>query len=411
MRLISLSNATPELASPLRGGASLGASISAVAGPAGQARESAPATRLATEMPLCWRQMREYMTDSALPTPPPPTLPETQRLPGVLARYRDPKLAWSLTEIAVTLAPLVALWAAMWALMHVSYWLTLALALPAAGFLVRLFLIQHDCGHGAFFRHRAINDWVGRVFGIVTLTPYDYWKRTHATHHATAGNLDRRGLGDIVTLTVGEYLALSWPKRLRYRLYRHPLVMFGVGPTYLFLLQHRAPLGLMSAGWQPWLSTMSTNLGGAVVVALLMWLIGPAPFLLIHGPIFVLAATIGVWLFYVQHQFENTRWAHEAQWSLPEAALHGSSYYDLPMVLRWFSANIGVHHVHHLSSRIPFYRLREVLRDYPELGTISRVTLWQSLRCVNYTLWDEDAQRLISFGALRRKLRGTGARA
>ena len=154
---------------------------------------------------------------------------------------------------------------------------------------------------------------------------------------------------------------------------------------------------------------MSTNLGVAVVVALLMWLIGPAPFLLIHGPIFVLAATIGVWLFYVQHQFENTRWAHEAQWSLPEAALHGSSYYDLPIVLRWFSANIGVHHVHHLSSRIPFYRLREVLRDYPELGTISRVTLWQSLRCVNYTLWDEDAQRLISFGALRKKLRGTGA--
>ena len=156
---------------------------------------------------------------------------------------------------------------------------------------------------------------------------------------------------------------------------------------------------------------MSTNLGVAVVVAVLMWLIGPAPFLLIHGPIFVLAATIGVWLFYVQHQFENTRWAHEAQWSFPEAALHGSSYYDLPMVLRWFSANIGVHHVHHLSSRIPFYRLREVLRDYPELGTISRVTLWQSLRCVNYTLWDEEAQRLISFAALRKKLQGTGARA
>jgi omega-6 fatty acid desaturase (delta-12 desaturase) len=349
------------------------------------ARGPAVATRFATEMPLWWEHMRDPMTDNALPTPPPPALPETQRLPGVLARYRDPKLAWSLTEIAVTLAPLVALWAAMWALMHVSYWLTLALALPAAGFLVRLFLIQHDCGHGSFFRHRALNDWVGRVFGVVTLTPYDYWKRTHATHHATAGNLDR--------------------------LYRHPLVMFGLGPTYLFLLQHRAPLGLMGEGWKPWLSTMSTNFAAAIVIVLLMWLIGPAPFLLIHGPIFVLSATIGVWLFYVQHQFENTRWAHEAQWSLPEAALHGSSYYDLPPVLRWFSANIGVHHVHHLSSRIPFYRLREVLRDYPELGAISRVTLWQSLRCVNYTLWDEDAQRLISFGALRRKSRVSGAAA
>ena len=352
------------------------------------------------------------MTNNPIQSPSPPGLPDTQRLPGVLARYRDPNLAWSLTEIAVTFAPLVALWAAMWALMHVSYWLSLALALPAAGFLVRVFLIQHDCGHGSFFRHRAINDWVGRAFGVVTFTPYDYWKRTHAAHHAGAGNLDRRGLGDIETLTVREYLSLSWRKRLGYRLYRHPLVMFGIGPTYLFLLQHRAPLGLMrGAGWWPWLSTMSTNAGIAILVALLMWLVGPGPFLLIHGPVFMLAATIGVWLFYVQHQFENTRWAREAEWNLPEAALHGSSHYDLPIVLRWFSANIGVHHVHHLASRVPFYRLREVLRDYPDLSKISRLTLWQSLRCVNYTLWDEDAQRLISFGALRRQLRGSPAAA
>jgi omega-6 fatty acid desaturase (delta-12 desaturase) len=333
-------------------------------------------------------------------------LPDAQRLPGVLSRYRDPNLAWSLTEIAVTLAPFAALWAAMWALMHISYWLTLALALPAAGFLVRLFMIQHDCGHGAFFRARAINDWVGRVFGVLTLTPYDYWKRTHATHHANAGNLGRRGVGEIETLTVDEYVSLGWRKRFAYRLYRHPLVMFGIGPTYLFVLQHRAPFGLMrGAGWQPWVSTMSTNAGIATVVALLMWLIGPGPFLMIHAPIFVLAATIGVWLFYVQHQFEETRWAREADWNLPQAALHGSSHYDLPLVLRWFSANIGVHHVHHLASRVPFYRLPEVLRDYPELGNVGRLTLWQSLRCVNYALWDEDAQRLISFRALARRPR------
>jgi omega-6 fatty acid desaturase (delta-12 desaturase) len=168
---------------------------------------------------------------------------------------------------------------------------------------------------------------------------------------------------------------------------------------------------MRGAGWWPWLSTMSTNAGIAILVALLMWLVGPGPFLLIHGPVFMLAATIGVWLFYVQHQFENTRWAREAEWNLPEAALHGSSHYDLPIVLRWFSANIGVHHVHHLASRVPFYRLREVLRDYPDLSKISRLTLWQSLRCVNYTLWDEDAQRLISFGALRRQLRGSRAAA
>lgn len=329
---------------------------------------------------------------------------DPQRLPGVLSRYRDPNVAWSVTEIAVTAGPLVALWAAMWGLMHISYWLALALALPAAGFLVRLFMIQHDCGHGSFFRTRATNDWVGRVMGIVTFTPYDYWKRLHATHHATTGNLDRRGLGDIDTLTVSEYLRLGWRRRLAYRLYRHPLVMFGLGPTYIFLLQQRAPFGLMrGAGWKPWVSTMSTNAGMALVAAALIWLVGPAAFVMIHGPIFVLAATMGVWLFYVQHQFEDTRWTREANWSLPELALLGSSHYDLPPVLRWFSANIGVHHVHHLASRIPFYRLPEVLRDYPSLAGVGRITLWQSLRCVKFTLWDEAAQRLISFGALRRR--------
>ena len=169
-------------------------------------------------------------------------------------------------------------------------------------------------------------------------------------------------------------MRLGWGKRLAYRLYRHPLVMFGVGPSYLFLLQHRAPLGLMrAAGWTPWISTMSTNIGIAIVVALLIWLVGPGPFLMVHGPIFLIAATIGVWLFYVQHQFEDTRWAQEANWNHPQAAPHGSSHYDLPIVMRWFSANIGVHHVHHLASRVPFYRLPEILRDYPELASVGRL--------------------------------------
>jgi omega-6 fatty acid desaturase (delta-12 desaturase) len=269
---------------------------------------------------------------------------------------------------------------------------------------MRLFMIQHDCGHGAFFRTRAINDWVGRVFGVLTLTPYDYWKRTHAAHHATSGNLDRRGMGDIDTKTVGEYLRMSWRGRLGYRLYRHPIVMFGLGPSFVFLLQFRAPFGLMrGAGWSPWASTMSTNAAIALIVAALMWLIGPVAFLMVHGPIFLLAASMGVWLFYVQHQFDDTRWAREPNWSHPERALHGSSYYDLPIVLRWFSANIGVHHVHHLASRVPFYRLREVLRDFPELTKVGRLTLWQSFRCVNYSLWDEEARRLISFRELGRR--------
>lgn len=333
-----------------------------------------------------------------------------QELARALAPYREPTLARSLAEIMVTALPLVALWAAMWGVSHISYWLTLALAGPAAGFLVRLFMIQHDCGHGAFFRNRDANDWVGRVLGVVTLTPYDYWKRTHATHHATSGNLDRRGMGDIDTLTVREYLASSWRRRLGYRLYRHPLVMFGIGPAYLFLLQQRAPLGLMrGAGWRPWISTMATNAAIAVAAALLMILIGVGPFLVIHLPIVLLAASIGVWLFYVQHQFDRTTWAHESDWSHAEAALHGASHYDLPLVLRWFSANIGVHHVHHLSSRIPFYRLREVLKDHPELADVGRLTLWQSLRCVNYALWDEDAGKLISFGDLRRRRSREGA--
>jgi omega-6 fatty acid desaturase (delta-12 desaturase) len=335
-----------------------------------------------------------------------PALPGPELLPAMLARYRVPNPAWSWVEIGVTLGPFVALWAAMWALVHVSYWLTLVLALPAAGFLVRIFMIQHDCGHGAFFRTRLVNDWVGRVSGVLTLAPYDYWKRTHAAHHAGVGNLERRGLGDIETLTVKEYLALDSRKRLGYWFYRNPLTLFAIGPTYLFLLQYRIPAGLMrGAGWKPWASTMSTNAGIAVAVALMMWLIGPAAFLMIHGPIFVLAATIGVWLFYVQHQFEDVVWAHQKNWSLPNAALNGSTYYDLPVALRWFSANIGVHHVHHLASRIPFYRLREVLRDFPQLASVGRLTLLQSFACVNFALWDEDAQRLISFRTLRKRLK------
>jgi acyl-lipid omega-6 desaturase (Delta-12 desaturase) len=336
--------------------------------------------------------------------------PNAQSLPRLLASYRDPSLRRSLGEIAWTALPLAALWASMWALMHVSYGLSIILAIPAAGFLVRLFMIQHDCGHGSFFRHRGINDWVGRVIGIVTLTPYDYWKRTHAAHHASSGNLDRRGIGDVNTITVTEYLAMNWRGRLGYRLYRHPAVMFGLGPSYLFLLQHRAPLGLMrGAGWSPWISTMATNAGIALAAAALMWLIGVGPFLLIHLPIAILAASIGVWLFYVQHQFEETEWAHDASWSHPEAALHGSSHYDLPLVLRWFTANIGVHHVHHLNSRIPYYRLREVLQKHPELSEVGRLTLWQSLRCIRFALWDESAHRLVSFSALRQRRKAGGS--
>jgi omega-6 fatty acid desaturase (delta-12 desaturase) len=262
-------------------------------------------------------------------------------------------------------------------------------------------MIQHDCGHGAFFRHRLLNDWTGRAIGVLTLTPYDAWRRTHNIHHATSGNLERRGIGDITTLTVREYLALPRWRRLGYRLYRHPLVMFGIGPAYLFFLQHRLPIGLMRDA-ASWLSTMITNCAIALAAAGMIWAVGVVPFLLIHLPITLIGASIGVWLFYVQHQFEETVWAENADWRLTEAALHGSSHYDLPMVLRWFTANIGVHHVHHLCSRIPFYRLPQVLRDHPQLGEIGRLTLNQSIRCVRLVVWDDIRQRLISFREMRR---------
>jgi omega-6 fatty acid desaturase (delta-12 desaturase) len=315
-----------------------------------------------------------------------------------LARFREPSNVRSIVELAVTAAPLVVLWSAAWLACHLGYgWLSLLIALPAAGFLVRLFMIQHDCGHGAFFRHRLANDWTGRILGVLTMTPYDFWRRTHAAHHATSGNLDRRGIGDIDTLTVREYLERSRFARLRYRLYRHPAIMFGLGPAYLFLIQHRLPVGLMRAGWQPWLSAMATNAGIALAAGVLIWLIGLWPFLLVHAPIMLLAASIGVWLFYVQHQFEHTTWHQDGDWTMHEAALHGSSHYDLPPVLRWFTANIGIHHVHHLCSRIPYYRLPRVLRAYPQLGDIGRIGLLESVRCVRLTLWDEQRQRLVSF--------------
>lgn len=319
----------------------------------------------------------------------------------VLAHYREPSHARSILEIAITLIPLVALWTFAGVSFHFGYWwISLLLAIPAAGFLVRLFMIQHDCGHGSFFRHRLANDWVGRVLGVLTLTPYDFWRRSHASHHATSGNLDRRGMGDIDTLTVREYRTLPFLGRLRYRLYRHPLVMFGIGPAYLFFIRHRLPTGLMRAGWRPWFSTMTTNFVIAAIFASLIWFLGIKAVLLIHVPVVLLAASAGVWLFYVQHQFEETYWEQSQQWNMQEAALHGSSHYDLPPVLRWFTANIGVHHVHHLCSRIPYYRLPGVLRDHPELQGVSRLTLMESFRCVRLVLWDEGQRKLVSFREL-----------
>jgi omega-6 fatty acid desaturase (delta-12 desaturase) len=314
-----------------------------------------------------------------------------------LARFQTPSVARAMFELAITALPFVACWLGMaWAVGH-QVWFVYALLMPlTVGFFVRLFLIQHDCGHHAFLASNRGNDWVGRAISVITVTAYAHWRRAHAIHHATSGNLSRRGVGDIDTLTVDEYRARSPRGQRLYRLYRNPLVMFAIGPMFVFLLQNRIPAGFLRER-KAWISVMTTNIAIAALVALLVTVFGWRTFLLVHGPVMLVSVAIGGWLFYVQHQFEATSWDESKSWSVREAALRGSSHYDLPPILRWFSANIGIHHVHHLCSRIPFYRLPDVLRAYPELRTMGRITLIDSLRCVRLVLWDARKRQLVSF--------------
>ncbi len=314
-----------------------------------------------------------------------------------LAPYRHPSLVRSIVELGITLLPFIAISGAMLAAVAQGYWLALLLVPLAAGLLLRLFLIQHDCGHGSFFPSRAANDWVGRCLGVLTLTPYACWRRSHALHHAGTGNLDARGFGDVDTLTVREFRSKGRWQRSLYRLYRHPLILFGVGPAYLFLLRHRLPIGLMKAGREYWVSSLGSNVATAALLAALIVGFGPKAVLLVLLPALLLAAAAGVWLFYVQHQFEDGHWDRDHDWSFHQAALHGSSHLHLPAVLRWFSANIGVHHVHHLASRIPYYRLPEVLRDRPELVAVNRLTIGDTFKTFRLALWDEEQRRMVRF--------------
>lgn len=314
-----------------------------------------------------------------------------------LKPFAAPLRGRSAWELAATLVPFLLLCTLMLAAVEAGYYLALALTIPAGLFLLRLFLIQHDCGHGAFFPGRSANDWLGRALGVLTFTPFDCWRRSHALHHASTGNLDARGFGDVDTLTVREFNARSPLRRMAYRLYRHPAVLLGVGPAYLFLLRHRLPIGLMKAGWIYWVSAMATNAATALLLALLALQFGFAIVALVLLPVLLIAASTGVWLFYIQHQFEDAHWDDGSSWAFHQAALHGSSHLDLPPVLRWFTANIGVHHVHHLASRIPFYRLPEVLEAHPRLKDVNRFTALQTLGTMRLALWDEDQRRLVSF--------------
>lgn len=284
------------------------------------------------------------------------------------------------------MAPFLALWVGAWWALGISVWLSLGLSAVNGLFLVRLFIIQHDCGHGAYFKNRHLNNWTGRILGVFTLTPYDVWKRSHNLHHNGSGNLDKRSLGgEVATITVAEYRGLSRMGRLlRYRLYRHPLVLFGLGPAYIYYFTNRLPYGMMGSG-KYWLSAMATNLGIFTILGLMVWLGGWQPLVFVFVPTTLMGATAGIWLFYVQHQFEDAQWDEDENWDMHEAALYGSSHYILPQPLQWLTGNIGIHHVHHLYSRIPFYRL----------------SIRESIACVKLQLWDEEERKLLSYAQMK----------
>ncbi len=315
----------------------------------------------------------------------------------VARKHARPETPRSLLQLTTTLVPLVLLWAAMMFAVGDAYWLTLVLSIPAAAFTVRLFIIQHDCGHRSYFHSRLVNDVVGALIGIITLTPHSYWRMAHNIHHATCGNLDKRGIGDVGLLTVSEYAALPFWKRFAYRFYRHPLVVLGIGPIFVFVVKYRFPLDLIRRHPALLISVMATNLAIAGLFIALGVGFGFAEVLMVQIPIIVISSAAGVWLFFVQHQFERTYWRKESHWDFHEASVLASSFYDLPQPLRWFSGNIGLHHMHHLSCRIPNYRLQACLADIPALRSINRIGLSEGFSCLRLALWDENAERLISF--------------
>jgi acyl-lipid omega-6 desaturase (Delta-12 desaturase) len=326
-----------------------------------------------------------------------PSRKTLQRLVSPYARSDNRKALWQLSN---TMLPFVSLWLLMALSLDRSGGWSLLLLVPVAGLYVRLFVIQHDCGHGSFFVSQRLNNRIGAVLGMITLFPFSYWKKTHAVHHLTSGNLDRRGLGDIDTLTVREYLARGRLGRLAYRFYRSTPTLLGVGPVYQFVIKHRFPFDLPFTEKKEWRSILWNNLALLLATIGLTWMFGWRVVLAIQLPLMLLAGAAGIWLFYVQHQFENTYWRRQPQWTAEAAAMQGSSFYDLPPVLRWFTGNIGYHHIHHLASGIPNYRLRECYESSPLLQAAPRLTLLGSLSCAGLKLWDEDAQRMVGFRGL-----------
>jgi omega-6 fatty acid desaturase (delta-12 desaturase) len=319
-----------------------------------------------------------------------------------LAPYARPHLGRSLLDIATSVVPYFGLSAAMYYALNISYLLSLVIAIPASGFLVRTFILFHDCSHGSFLPSKRANIWLGTVLGLLVYSPFMRWRHDHAIHHATSGDLDRRGGGDVRTLTVAEYQALPARSRLGYRLFRNPLVMFGIGPIVALLVGPR----LVPRDARPRLrrSVIGTNLALLLLVGGLCWLLGWRDYLLIQAPTVLIAGSAGIWLFYVQHQFEDAYWESGESWSYADAALRGSSYLKLPKVLQFFSGNIGLHHVHHLSARIPNYNLQRAHDENAIFHDVPILSMWDGMRAVRFKLWDEERARLVTFAEARRAM-------
>ena len=297
--------------------------------------------------------------------------------------------------MANSFIPYLLLVIAMYFSLSISYWLTLALALPTGGFMVRIFIIFHDCGHGSFFPSRRANNMIGFIAGLITFAPYDHWNHKHAMHHATSGDLDRRGMGDVWTLTVKEYQDLSKWDRFVYQIFRNPLIMLVIGPLYMFLFYNRFITGKATARERYYVH--ATNLGLLTIAVIATATIGLKAYVLIQLPILIFGGSAGVWLFYVQHQFDDVYWSRHENWDFQQAAIEGSSFYQLPKILQWFSGNIGFHHVHHLASRIPNYHLEACHKEIPAFKNIKPLTLSSSLKCIKHRLWDEENNRLVGY--------------
>lgn len=318
-----------------------------------------------------------------------------------VAPYENANLNSSVKQLFNTFIPFFLFWYLAYVSLDISYWLTLAFAVLTSGFVIRIFIIFHDCCHQSFFKKRKWNDVLGTISGIITLFPYEQWKRSHSIHHATSSNLNKRGTGDIWIMTVDEYVAASFWEKVAYRMYRNPIVMFGLGPFYLFLISNR--LNRKDAKRKERINTYITNLSIIILYAFLIFLIGWKSFLMIQVPIVFVSGSLGIWLFYVQHQFEDSYFEEEENWDYVKAAIDGSSYYKLPKVLQWVTGNIGFHHVHHLSPRVPNYNLEKVHNATPSLQEATTVTISSSMKALRFRLWDEKNKSFVSFKDIEKK--------